>query len=660
MGKMRSPFGALVLVLVLAVALGGAAASASVRAGELGAARLTTFTGCPAFLDYVRAQGLRLVGPFGFGSVAAIAVGAPPSAARDAVAGTPKGGVDHSGTNVQEEGVDEPDLVKTDGRTLFVVSGGAIDAVDVRGGRPKLVDTLRLDRGADELLLEGDHLLVLSRGIPGPIIPIEGAPIRGPVPYPGKTVLVDVDVHDPANLRIVRTLELDGRYLTARLAGGAVRLVLASPLGRELPFVRPGAPGAVDTAAATRANRDVVRSSSARRWLPGYTLRGPAGKVAGKGRLVQCRQVARPAAFAGLGLVTVLTFDVGHGLDSVDADAIVSDGRVVYASPSSLYVATDRYAVRPVDGRPVPGGLTTTIHRFDIQSPTQTRYRGSGAVRGTLLSQWSLSERDGVLRVAATSVPTWWGGPETDSETSVTTFAVRGDGLVKLGGVGGLGRGERVYAVRFIGDMGYVVTFRRVDPLYVLDLSRPSRPVARGELKLLGYSAYLHPVGDGLLLGIGQDATAEGRVLGTQASLFDVSNAAAPRRLDAFALGKGWSEAEQDHHAFLWWPRTSLAVLPVQTYDDRSFVGALGLRVRRAGGITEVGRVSHPDLSGATPVGSSGTPIRRSVVVGDALYTISAAGVRGSALRSFADLGFARLPQPQITRPPRPSPLPSR
>ena len=143
-------------------------------------------------------------------------------------------------------------------------------------------------------------------------------------------------------------------------------------------------------------------------------------------------------------------------------------------------------------------------------------------------------------------------------------------------------------------------------------------------------------------------------MLGTQASLFDVSNPAAPRRLDSFALGKGWSEAEQDHHALLWWPRRGLAVLPVQTYYDRPFVGALGLRVRRAG-IAEVGRVTHPELSEAVPAGSPGAPIRRSVVVGDALYTVSAAGVRGSSLASFDDLGFARLPQS-----PGPAPVPSR
>ncbi|HEX6724326.1 MAG TPA: beta-propeller domain-containing protein, partial [Gaiella sp.] len=495
------------LGLALAAGLGASVAAASVSAGRPAVARLQAFGGCPSFLAYARKQALPLVGPWGLGGVVGIAAGAP-GAARDAVAGAQGAAPDFSGTNVQEEGVDEPDLVKTDGRTLFVASDGRVSALDVRGGgRPRLLDTLRFDRGADELLLAEGHLLVLSRGIAGPI-PIDGVAIRGPVPYPSKTVIVDVDVRDPAHLRVVRTLELDGSYLAARLVGRAVRLVLASPLGLDLPFVQPGAPGtAGDAAAATARNRDVVRSSGARSWLPGFTLRGAAGKVAAKGRLVQCRQVARPRAFSGLGLVTVLTFDVGRGLDAVDADAIVSDGRVVYASRSSLYVATDRYDIRPVAGRPVPGGVTTSIHRFDISNPTQTRYRGSGSVPGTLLGQWSLSERDGVLRVASTSVPTWWGGPATESETSVTTLAARGDGLSRLGSVGGLGKGERVYAVRFIGDTGYVVTFRQVDPLYVLDLSAPSRPRVRGELKLLGYSAYLHPVGDGLLLGIGQDAT---------------------------------------------------------------------------------------------------------------------------------------------------------
>ena len=136
------------------------------------------------------------------------------------------------------------------------------------GGRPKLVDTLRLDRGADEILLSGGHLLVLSRGAASPI-PVDGVGIRAPDPYLAKTIVADVDVRDPEHMRLVRTLELDGNYLAARLVGGAVRLVLSSSLGVDLPFVRPGAAGAPDAAAATQRNRGVARAADARAWLPG-------------------------------------------------------------------------------------------------------------------------------------------------------------------------------------------------------------------------------------------------------------------------------------------------------------------------------------------------------------------------------------------------------
>jgi uncharacterized secreted protein with C-terminal beta-propeller domain len=635
---MRIRPGLLLLAIALLVGLGASTVGAATTAAGPAPPRLRAFDGCPAFLAYVRKQALPLVGPYGLdGGVAGIGARLPPAAARGAVAAPAAPEVEFSGTNVQEDGVDEPDLVKTDGRTLFVVSGARISAVDVRGRRPRVLGTLRLDSGwAHELLLHGNRLLVLSQAAPTPIPVDGGVGIRAPWPYPVKTTIAEVDVADPARMRLARTLEVEGGYLTARLVGRAARIVLSSPLGRELRFVPPG-PGAGDAAQATEQNRDVVRSAEARRWLPGYELRTAAGRVTAEGRLVQCRDVRRPPRFSGLGLVTVLTVDVERGLDPVDSDAIVSDGRVVYASRSSLYVATDRWARELVDGGPLPGSVTTAIHRFDIASPTQTHYRSSGTVPGVLLGQWSLSERNGVLRVASTEQPVWWGGPRTESETTVTTLGERGGALVPLGRVGGLGKGERVYAVRFIEDTGYVVTFRQVDPLYTLDLSTPSRPVVRGELKIRGYSAYLHPVGDDLLLGIGQDATDEGQVLGAQASLFDVSDVRSPRRLDSFSLGKGWSEAEQDHHAFLWWPRSRLAVIPVQASGEPPLAGALGLRIRH-GGISLAGRVAHGDD------GAVGAQIRRSVVVGDVLYTVSETGVKATALASFADLGFARLP----------------
>ena len=173
------------------------------------------------------------------------------------------------------------------------------------------------------------------------------------------------------------------------------------------------------------------------------------------------------------------------------------------------------------------------------------------------------------------------------------------------------------------------MTFKRIDPLYTVDLADPTRPRVLGELELPGYSAYLHPIGADLLLGIGQDVSDQGRPLGTQLSLFDVSDLRHPTRLAHATLGQGWSEAESDHHAFLFWPQTGLVVVP---FDQR----AVGYRVGRAGGIQLVGRISPPTGTQAA--------IRRDVVVGDSVFAISDAGVASSSLGTLAAEGWAAFP----------------
>jgi uncharacterized secreted protein with C-terminal beta-propeller domain len=290
----------------------------------------------------------------------------------------------------------------------------------------------------------------------------------------------------------------------------------------------------------------------------------------------------------------------------------------------------------------VKQGVSTSIHKFDISSPVKTQYRGSGEVSGYLLSQWSLSEYRGVLRVVSTESPAWWGaGGETES--FLTTLRQRGGGLVQAGRVGELGKGERVYAVRFAGDVGYVVTFKQIDPLFTLDLSVPEKPRVLGELKIPGYSAYLHPVGEDLLLGIGQEVSDEGRPLGTQLSLFDVSDLRKPTRLHHQPLGPGWSEAESDHHAFLFWPKTGLVVIP---FEQR----AVGYRVSRARGISAVGKIDH-EVGKLTYAPG----IRRSLVVRSAVLTVSDAGVKSSSLTTLAELGWSAFPPPEQ---PEPKPVP--
>lgn len=638
----RAAFLAALAVLV-AAALGAtldgsAAPSASAEAVKKKAARLIAFRSCSDLLSYTKAQANKFVGPYGLG--APVPAGGPVGTLAPGKAAAPQEGVDYSGTNVQEQGVDEPDIVKTNGTTLFAVANNRLNSVDVGNAKPRLVDTLKLDpQWTNELLLHGDRLLVISRGgywiVPLPAMAARLFPFQ-----PTTTKLTEVDVSDPSKLRVVRTLMLDGGYVAARLVGHSVRLIATSQIPSKLPFVQPSGTTSEELAATTARNRDVVASSRVESWLPSYRITR-AGVTTNARPLVQCRHVRRPHDFSGLGMLTVLTIDLSKGIQPVSSVALMTDAKIVYASTSSLYVATERWADRPDPNAPkaTKNGVTTAIHKFDISSPLQTEYRGSGEVSGYLLSEWSLSEYHGVLRVVSTETPAWW-GPGTDTESFLTTLRQQDGALNQAGRVGELGKGDRVYSVRFVGDVGYVVTFKQIDPLYTLDLSDAAHPRVLGEVKIPGYSAYLHPIGEDLLLGIGQDATEQGRPTGTQLSMFDVSDLKHPTRIHRASLGLGWSAAESDHHAFLFWPKTGLVVVP---FDQR----AVGFRVGRARGIDEIGRIEH------TAGKLSWTPgITRSVVIRDAVLTISDAGVKSSNISTLADIGWAAFPPPDPSPPP--------
>jgi uncharacterized secreted protein with C-terminal beta-propeller domain len=333
-------------------------------------------------------------------------------------------------------------------------------------------------------------------------------------------------------------------------------------------------------------------------------------------------------------VLTVLTLDLTRNLGTGDPVTVAADGDTVYGSGTSLYIADDHRSqmipqpLGPTGRSSVPVPNKTQIHRFDIAAPGPPQYAGSGEVEGTLLNQYSLSEYNGHLRVATTvGQPGAANGPRQSQ--SIVTVLARGDkSLTQVGRVDGLGKGERIYAVRFFGAVGYVVTFRQVDPLYTLDLSQPSRPRVVGELKITGYSAYLHPVGDGKVLGVGQEATEQGRRLGSQVSLFDVANPATPSRLAQYQIEGGSSEVEYDAHAFLYWPARNLVVVPVmEAKIARSLNGeyrqtnyALVLKIEQ-GRLVEAGRVSHTNGM-----------IRRSLAIGEELWTLSDAGFMVSGL----------------------------
>jgi hypothetical protein len=240
-----------------------------------------------------------------------------------------------------------------------------------------------------------------------------------------------------------------------------------------------------------------------------------------------------------------------------------------------------------------------------------------------------MGEFEGDLRVAST-VDDWTGS--RDSESIVTVLRPTDGDLATIGQVTGLGLTEQIYAVRFMGTQAYVVTFRQTDPLYVVDLSDPTNPRVTGELKIPGYSAYLHPVGDGLLLGVGQDADEGGRTLGTQLSLFDVSDPTNPQRLSTLMVG-GSSEAEWDHKAFLFWPEDGTIVIPsspwwggcgpaVDCLADQLSSNGAGVIVAQLQGAELVGRgvIEHEYRN---DFGSGcWNPLNRSMIIGSEIVTV--------------------------------------
>lgn len=656
---------------------------AGVETANAADATLVSFTSCAALTKYAQGKALERVGPYGLGGgpyifdggaaiarTGATTPSASLAAAEDQAAAPKAAGVDFSTTNVQEAGVDEPDVVKSDGNRIFAIAKNRLYAVDVSGPTPRIVGSLAMptDTYARDMLISADKLIVMSDG-PVDVRPVPqpggagvgtkvavGAPdiAIGMSPGGGGSVITEIDATDAAAMKVLETFQTEARYVTARMSGTTARIVVAAGGPMGITFAYPNEPGDANVAKAGRSNRNVVSRTTADNWIPRYSVTSAAGTSAPR-PLVACDAVSRPPVFSGLDTLTVLTIDVTHGLDPIDADAVMASGENVYASSQSLYVATNRQAIPDAQGNIVQVD-TTQIHKFDTSSSSQTTYSGSGTVIGQTLNQFSMSELDGKLRIATTDAGLQVVGGDAvvdnggQSQSYVTVLDEHNDKLRQLGQVGGLGKGERIFAVRFIGTTAYVVTFKQTDPLYTIDLSDPAAPRVVGELKIAGYSAYLHPIGDNLLIGVGQDANEQGRTQGLQVSLFDVSDPASPKRIQNAVLPGANSDAEWDHHAFLWWPATNLAVVPFQlmvaatdtvgTPGGRPapgvpeflgpVTGALGMRVTRDG-ISEAGRVIHPN----DPQFFGG--VKRSLVVGDTLFTLSDGGLKASGLDDLAE-----------------------
>lgn len=547
---------------------------------------------------------------------------------------TAGGGSYYTGTNTQIAGVDEADIIKTDGEYLYHYRYDNAGGGEIRILRAKdlsVCSAVTLPSYLNgELYLSGDTL-ILAADTERTETPVSGKMLSylsasadeaqqdedwivpdyySEYTSAQTTTLFVYDVSDRTAPKRETVFEQAGSYVSSRMADGVLYLVSNQYVD----------------------SYGVSPQSDAAAVLPTVMRDGEGSLLAASDIMLP----VLPQYNAGYCIVTA--FDIESR--ETATKAVLGGTETIMMSGDTLILSDTLY----------DGGWRdrfTGVTRFSVGGKDGLRYVSSGKVPGWTDGQFAYDVSDTLLRVATTSY-----GENGDTENNLYIY----DEAMKLvGSVEGLAEGERIYSVRYFGDTAYVVTFRETDPLFVIDLSDPKNPSVEGQLKIPGFSEYLHPVGDGLLIGLGQNTaqTSYGGVVtdGIKLSLFDVSDPKHPTELSAYVIGNSgsWSEALENHKAFLYdaknsrigFPATicktygATASNPWGTSSSTVFSGYLVFSFDRNGFI-RVGSVENE--SSADPLAHSdyGRTIERGVVIGDTLYTVASGRIGAYSYRDFS------------------------
>jgi hypothetical protein len=408
------------------------------------------------------------------------------------------------------------------------------------------------------------------------------------------------------------------------VTGGVVTTTSIAPID-GIPWRPGGDPsGVYESEASYRARLEAMPLADL---LPHYQSTATGGDSAGSlvsATTAYVRDLGSPEI--GQNLTTVALLNVGDTSGGPVATSTVAGfGGQLYASADSLYLAGSQWSG--------DGGPTTRLLKFQL-APDAVPLAATGNVDGTVLDQFSMDDDGDHFRVATSG---WDVASDTGAGSTTNSVFVLdqvGDELDVVGSVTGIKKGEQLRTARFVGDHAYLVTFHQVDPLLTVNLSNPANPHVTGELTIPGFSSYLQPIGDGLLLGLGRDIDPDTQAdRGLQLSLFDVSDDAHPVRLDAFKLSDEWenSEAEGDHHAFAYFSDQQILALPVNHFSvvapDGTFNSSQGLFVLHIDptqGSDAITKLGEPFPPGG---------VRRSVRIGDVLYAIGPDHVQAMVLQ---------------------------
>lgn len=519
----------------------------------------------------------------------------------DSAEGSTGGDGGFSKTNNQVQGVDEADIVKTDGNYIYVASGKKVLVFDAKS--PEDLDPINeieflgniqgmfVDEGRLAIFGNSSRYYAFETGISGSSTPA-GISISEEyydiAPSRPQLVVQVLDTSDITNIKIERTISLDGYYNSARLIDGNLYLVSTYYSGYYY---------------------ESINAENVIEFMP--HIADVPGKSFGEDDFVpmaDCDQVGSYDEY-GTEISTVLAID----LDAPEArttKVMVGGSGEIYMSSNNLYLTNLTYPrveipkpepcpflfglpgcgldteLPPVTNTVSTSDYKTQIFRISIEG-LNVEFAAKGEVEGNLLNQFSMDEHSGYFRIATTRE-----SGERLRTTVNDLHVLDLEDMEEVGSVRDLAKGERIFSVRFMGDKAYMVTFRQVDPLFVIDLSQPSSPKVVGELKIPGFSDYLHPYDQDHILGFGKDADTNGRVQGVKVALFDVSDPTNPIQLHEVKLGGVGSESEilRDHKALFFDREKDLLVIPIIETDSNyrpTFVGFKIFGVNVKEGFTE-------------------------------------------------------------------------
>lgn len=500
-------------------------------------------------------------------------------------------------TNIQVEGIDEADIIKNDGEYLYIVSESAKKLFIVKAAPAEEMKTVseisfKENYSIDEIYLNDNKLITVGSFVDNKTsaksFAANGtAEIYEEYAGVSRTAVTVYDISDRTSPKELKLIEFDGMKISTRL----LKDKLITACNYAVPIYKE-------------------EETLKKKCIPSYYLSGERSFVPFQSIKI-LDSLKGKSNFLIIGIVDLTKLD-----DAPQVTAVLGGGENAYCDNQNLYFTISNYSegteTRSADGNTVsytPGKQSTGIFMFDITGGAP-QYKAYGEVGGAVDDQFSMDKNGGYFRIATTD----------SSEGSKIT--VLDEKLQMVGEIGGLSKGERIYAVRFIGNTAYVITFRQTDPLLIIDLSDPENPTLKGELKIPGFSDYLHPYSENLLIGIGYDGTESGTNGKMKVSLFDVSNPERPEEISKIIFNgmSVSSPAAYNHKAFLWFPYTKEFAIPVIKYDN---TGAIASYLS----IMTVGQDNKLNITGSYGEKESefkaASEILRGTYIEDVIYTLS-------------------------------------